>query len=123
MNTVVRTEMNRHEPTAMKRRMSQSTAAPEKRLKEDKPKPIMISSERIVRASQSKYRPCKVPFYSLALVQTKLTVKDFSNGDEPTDSRASPVGDPNLQAHLEYPGDSERYGCQYLLMEKRKKED
>ncbi|KAI8142949.1 histone methylation protein DOT1-domain-containing protein [Fennellomyces sp. T-0311] len=91
MNTVVRTEMKRHEPTAVKRRLSQSTTAPEKRLKEDKPKPKMISSERIVRASQSKYKPY------------------FSNGEESNDSRASPVGDPNLHAPLEYPGDSESF--------------
>ncbi|KAG2222915.1 hypothetical protein INT45_013546 [Circinella minor] len=107
--------------TSIKRRLSKSndltTATPEKRLREDnknnnkKPsattatttttttkatvnaRPKMITSDRIVRASHSKYRP-----YFIA-----------ENSENTHDSRASPVGDPNLQSILEYPGDSENF--------------
>ncbi|KAI9499412.1 histone methylation protein DOT1-domain-containing protein [Zychaea mexicana] len=118
-----RTTIDAGGASALKRRLSKSSSdhAPEKRLREDKKKPStttnattttttngslaaptkpnasarpkMVTSDRIVRASQSKYRP-----YFTAEV-----------GEDSIDSRGSPTGDPNLQTVLEYPGDSENF--------------
>ncbi|KAF7721868.1 Nucleosomal histone H3-Lys79 methylase [Apophysomyces ossiformis] len=85
-------------PMDLKRRLSKSSEnGREKKQRETKPsaKPTMVQSERMVRATQAKYRP----YFTSTQV----------NDDSDSISSRSPSGDEELRVTLEYPNDTESF--------------